>query len=468
MPRPLRCRSSAGRRAGFALALLLAAGGGAASGADPFYLERLEEGSLAYRRGDFTTAAKELRIACFGLLEEPPLLVDCLSRLALTQAGLDDGAAFDQTFRRILEIEDRFSVWAEAALEPELRARLEQEIARRIPARLLQATPAFQHLTPQPTETQTVELTPKELRRALEAELEQGGGPEPLLELARLELEEGRPRKALGWLARLPDDASQAAGCLRRAAATAAADCAALLAAPPCAEVGSGERLLQLECLVKARDWPGALTALEGLPPESRAGTRVARWERKIRSGLEASGDEVGAAPEATAPADESAARAGAPAPEPAPAADEGAEPAATPSSEPTDRTEEELAALRVRLARAHSEEQLRATLADASELADRRPESRPAQMLTAEAAYLVSDWRRTVAYCRRAGLPDESEPQMAFYCAVALFETGERRAAAELLRPALPRLQRSEFVESYVRRILPGEVAFLSAPPGI
>ena len=49
----------------------------------------------------------------------------------------------------------------------------------------------------------------------------------------------------------------------------------------------------------------------------------------------------------------------------------------------------------------------------------------------------------------------------MAFYLAVALFETGKIEEAAEVLKSCLPSLQRSPFVETYVKKILGDEAFF-------
>ncbi|MGB9893786.1 MAG: hypothetical protein ACPLRA_05185 [Candidatus Saccharicenans sp.] len=41
---------------------------------DPFYLKLFDEGLLAFNRGDFEEAFQNLKIAAFGLLDEPDLL----------------------------------------------------------------------------------------------------------------------------------------------------------------------------------------------------------------------------------------------------------------------------------------------------------------------------------------------------------------------------------------------------------
>ena len=89
------------------------------------------------------TAADDLRLACFGMLDEPRQLADCLARLALAQDRLDDVNAFRETFQRLVEIEERFKAYSQTELAPELRAGLEQRLAARIPATTLAGAPAF-------------------------------------------------------------------------------------------------------------------------------------------------------------------------------------------------------------------------------------------------------------------------------------------------------------------------------------
>jgi len=71
------------------------------------------------------------------------------------------------------------------------------------------------------------------------------------------------------------------------------------------------------------------------------------------------------------------------------------------------------------------------------------------------EAAYRNARWQDAVAYFRRAGDPGDSRPELLFYMAVAYYESGDRASAATVLRRSLPNLKRSEFVDSYTKKIL-------------
>lgn len=113
---------------------------------DPFYEDLLRSGIHAYDRKEHATAARNLRVACFGMLEEPKRLADCLTRLALAQDRTEDAAAFRDTFRRIVELEERFSAYTQGDLPAELRAAFEARVPARIPAATLEGTPAFRSL----------------------------------------------------------------------------------------------------------------------------------------------------------------------------------------------------------------------------------------------------------------------------------------------------------------------------------
>lgn len=96
-----------------------------ARAADRFYEDLLRDGIAARERGDAERAAKLLRLACFGLLEEPPALGRCLAHLALAQSEADDTAGFRQTFFRLAEVERRFGGYTRARLSASERRQLE-------------------------------------------------------------------------------------------------------------------------------------------------------------------------------------------------------------------------------------------------------------------------------------------------------------------------------------------------------
>jgi hypothetical protein len=125
------------------LLLLLFVGVPARGAVDPFYQGLLRDGQLAFDRKEYATAARTLRLACFGMLDEPQPLADCLSRLALAQDGAGDAAGFRETFQRLVDVENRFKGYSQGELPLELRTALEARLAARLPAPTLAAAPAF-------------------------------------------------------------------------------------------------------------------------------------------------------------------------------------------------------------------------------------------------------------------------------------------------------------------------------------
>lgn len=320
-----RTRSGRGRRLVLLLPALVAwgaLGAGPSYAAHPHYERLLQEGRFALERGEPEQAAQALRLACFGLLEEPPVLADCLVRLALAQSALEDVQGFLETFRRIVEVENRFGGYSAAVLQQEARSAFEESVIEHVPESMLDGAGVFADLV------------------ADEAEEEGAGngtGAEPA------------PR-----VAQPP----------------------ALPADSPAGDPGDGERGAELS-------------------PEDRG--RLDR-ARELMAGARNRSD----------------------------------------LDEP------------FRLAR---------------DVADANPGSPEAQHLTAVIAYRGARWREAVRYFRRGGDPGEEQPEMLFYMAVALFESGEGEAAAEALRRSLPRLEATPFVRSYRSKILEGQSTSRPAP---
>jgi tetratricopeptide (TPR) repeat protein len=284
--------------------------------ADLFYLDLLRDGIHAFDRSEFAVASRHFRLACFGMLDEPKLLGECLARLALAQDKGEDVAGFRETFGRLVEVEERFQGYSQSSLPPEIRTVLEQRMATHIPAPTLAASP------------QTLR----------------------------------------GSAARKPE--AQA----NRTPATK-----------------------------PQSDKPQPIERSTAPPPAQSA-----------------------------------------PPPPPVPAAK------ALTSAE---RQKQEKA--RQLLVETGNVRQLREAFQLAREVADAHPESREAQQLAGEAAYRISRWSDAAEYLGRAGGPGEDQPELLFYLAVALYESGDRQTAAVPLRRALPNLQRTPYVDGYAKKIL-------------
>jgi len=67
--------------------------------------------------------------------------VECLARLALAQDKAADPDSFRETFRRLVELEERFQAYSQSTLPPEVRSALEARVAVLIPAATLAASP---------------------------------------------------------------------------------------------------------------------------------------------------------------------------------------------------------------------------------------------------------------------------------------------------------------------------------------
>lgn len=268
---------------------------------DPFYLNLLRDGRLATERGEYTQAVRNLRLACFGFLDEPPLLAEGLTLLAMAEAASGDRAAFELTFRRLIEVEDRFRGYTQASLLAETRSSFESLVVQLIPKDFLEFTGTFAHLA----------------ERADEA---------------------------------------------------------------------------------------------------AKKGAKVAQKSTKR---------------------------------------EEKPEVAEGPARGLSKREEEALVQARTGLDSAQTVEALENALGLAKHVADRHSNEAEAQYLVARIAYRASRWHDTVRYFRRGGDPGDAQPELLFYFAVALFETGEAAEAAETLKRCLPSLNRTDYVQSYIEKIL-------------
>ncbi len=429
-------------------ALLLAAAlaPSAARGADPFYLQLMEEGARAHARGDHATAARRLRIACFGLLDEPDLLSPCLVRLGLAQASAGDGDGFAETFQRLVEVEERLGGFSRSPIPEAERAAFERQLVARIPAAELRSSPLFGAVADD-LEMSEIEGLGTKRRRA---ELERRAATEPArarwpIELARLEAEAGRERRALPWLDRALqlEPANGEARCLRAVTTAALGDCAAAAeAAGACAAARLGPEAAGrlLGCLVERGEWDRARALVDGLAAPARSARSVARLAARVdRERPPAAAPPLGTAP-AASPRVAAA----------TPSTSVDAAPAA-------DDLRVQMARVRGLLARAQRPEDLAEATELASALAEEWADLVEPQLLAAEAAYLASRWQRAVHYFGRAGELGPERADLIFYKAVALFETGDAAGAASTLERALEHLERTPFVESYAARILGG-----------
>jgi tetratricopeptide (TPR) repeat protein len=476
----------------------------AAFAADPFYMQLLRQGTDAYNRHDYPTAARQLRIACFGLLDEPTLLADGLTRLALAQAAAGDNDGFRDTFQRLTEVEARFSGYTRADIPKEVRGALEQLILQLIPRATIAENPAFAYLVPNRWDS-VAKLPPTQRRKELERLIK----VEPAelrwrLMLAELELAEGRPHDAYAaaeGAVRLSPGNKDA---LRLRGLALAANKKWPQAADDLQSCGTASSNPQvaaalLTALVELKRWQEAgdltvqLSAEVARDPTVQQLTKTAASHVKAPTvagkamptgqgpGETAGAEKPGAGvliasgTGASVPPQPSPTRAverptagvaasktvvaGAPRATPMRMAEKpvtgGASGASTRGEKPADvsLTAAEKANLgRVQdLVRAN---RLVEAFTLARKVADANPGVAEPQHVAAEMAYRIARWKEAAEYFKRGGDPGDKQPLLLFYEAVSFYETGDRAGAAAALKRCLPNIRRTPYVEEYVRKV--------------
>jgi len=457
------------RRAAALAAIALALAAATAHAADPFYERLLRNGLRELERGDHATAVRSLRIAAFGLLDEPERRVEALVPLALAEAALGDSDAFAETFGQIVEVEDRFGAYAKANLPADQRRGFEERAAALIPVATLERSSAFRAVAEQQREDQIMRLAEQPRREALAALIaEAPDQPRWLLLLGRVELEDRNRDRAVELatraLALSPDD--QGALCLRGLAQAGAGRCAAAVPdLEACAESRTHAAVAAplLSCLGELARWQEARERLDGLAPGVRDDRLLEKIGRRISRQAPAAPAESDSAP-AEAPADVSAGttpETGSPSAGEEPPPGGSAEPA--PSPAPAALSAADGAAMtqaRALLTRAKTTSDLDEAAELVRDVAERNPDSAEAQYLAGEVAYRGSRWQDAAQYFRRGGDPGAKRAELSFYMAVAYYETGAIDEARAALARALPGLKRTPFVESYVQRILASPAA--------
>jgi tetratricopeptide (TPR) repeat protein len=483
--------------------------------ADPFYMQLLRQGTDAYNRHDYTTAARQLRVACFGFLDEPALLADGLTRLALAQAAAGDSDGFRETFQRLTEVQVRFSAYTQADIPKEVRTALEQLVVQLIPPATLAENPAFAYLVPNRWDS-VAKLPPSQQRKELERLIK----AEPTdskwrLMLAELELSQGRPHAAYtaaegaAMLSPRNREALRLRG-LALAAEKRWPQAAADLQA--CGTASSDPRVagVLLSALVELKRWQeaGALTAqlspevakdpavrqLIGtladhvratsaavVPTPTRPLPRETKVAEKPKAGaVVASGTGAGVPPQPspTKPIGRPTARATTsktvvanhPSPTVTNAAGRhnagAASVASTSQSRPADvsLSSAEKAELR-RVQDLVRADRLMDAFTLAQKVADANPHLAEPQHVAAEMAYRISRWKEAAKYFKRGGDPGDKQPLLLFYEAVSFYEIGDRAGAAAALKRCLPNIRRTPYVEEYVRKIF-GSASPLAQKP--
>ena len=420
---------------------LLAAPGrpAAAQSVDPFYQSLYDDASRSAAAGRYNAAAKDFRLACFGMLDLPVRLGDCLARLAVAQAESGAGDELDETVRRLVDVERRFQGYSRAALPAALKRQLESHLERTAPTESLAGVAAFKDVAARRRAAEIRAMAPDEQARALQLEISQDPtnatwqvlrGDMLLVAGNATEAAEVADSAAVG----APQDPRVA--CLRgRAQATLGAcggrtteDLRRCAGVEP--DAARQARHLTLECLVGRGDHEAAVEAYDALPAAEQSERRHRDLLRQARRGLERGAEAAAAATAETT--DESAA----------------------PVGDAPGQVELEILEGGWKILQSDARDRFDESYASIRALADRYPAWAEAQHLTAELAYRLSHWADSVKYFKRADRIVSQKPDLQFYLAVALYKSGDPAAASDMLDRCLPLIQSSEFVNFWVERI--------------
>ncbi len=452
-------------------ALLLAA---AVHAADPFYTRLLREGTDAYNRKEYVTAVQKLRVACFGFLDDPEVLADGLTRLALAQAASGDAKGFAETFERIADVEDRFKGYTRASTPPDVRAAFEKLVLQFIPRATLAERPAFARLIAPPAD-RAAKGTPAPRRKEPErqARAEPQGAAESLT-AGELALSQGDAKGALAAAEKALAMEPRNREALRLRGLALAADRRwqpALDDLTVSGSLGTDRAATEagLRSLVELARFEDASALYGGLTRDLAADPAIQRLGRVAAVGVEQARSTPTPVPPPTvapsrppqptppATATPSPPATPSPTPPPTPAPSPTATvPGRTPTAKaaarkPTPEEQAELDAIRALVSASRFDE----ALERARSLADIQRDLVEAQFLAGEVAYRTRRWSESVSYFRRGGDPGDGRPMLLFYNAVSLYETGDRKAASPLLQRSLPNIKRTPFVDGYVLKIL-------------
>lgn len=417
---------------------------------DPFYLSRLRDGEQALTRGDYASAAQNLRIAAFGMLEEPPRLAATLTELAIAETGAGATDDFRGTLQRLQDLEDRFSAYTKAPLTDAQRESFETTVMQRLSEKELTGYGIFAHLVNEKIEQELQLLPLRQRRRALQQRAE--AHPDESrwgLELANLETTDGHPKAAIAALDTVLSNHPEleAAHCRRGSLLVdqknwhqGAEDLSV------CSDSATDPKLAEMRLKALIEDGRSAEALAFGSSLDEAVATDAAVSETlaSLQQAQNEAAVQTDAGPENSA---------GTPDAQPE---DQTPVPETSTTDTPTISMQEQSSLDDARtMLQSRNASDLQRAFDLVSPIAADHPADRDIQLLAAEIAYRLSRWDESVAYFQQAGGPRDDQYALRFYYAVALFEAGQLDEAADQLEQCLPHLQRTPFVEGYRERIL-------------
>jgi thioredoxin-like negative regulator of GroEL len=401
--------------------------------AQDFYEQQLQNAKNNLAGARTVQAVDELRIAAFGFLDRPPLLVEALVRLAVAQNSLGQTEAARSTVDRFFTVEQRFPFYASLTLDEKVKSSFEALVLQSVARNVIAATPSVARLVK--TVLEQVGDLPVEQRSAA---FEAGAKKEPRniqwpLTAARDAASRNSHDEVLRWTSRAfaIESANMDATTLAIHARAARGDCREALAAIGKVRAAELEKRPELRgdqvvCLVKTGKMKEAAPILAKLPESVQARADVAAAAKLITDG---SKPPVTNTPSATA----------------LPTTRDSRPAASSPSNSPL-------------LARTRSLVQQGAFAEAVDELrkaVDTEPRNRSYRLALLEAAVLAKDWRIASSQLGAVNPLKAGEELYMFYSAVTLFETGRTGDARDMMERARGRMNSSPLVDYYIKAVL-------------
>jgi hypothetical protein len=252
---------------------------------DPFYDRLYREGLNARVAGEYVLAAKKLRLACFGMLDDPPSLAACVGQLALVEAARGESQALRETIDRLLELERLYQALTKATaaggLSASDREAIDDSIRKNAAPQAVADIPAFRLLALRM-------MAPADRRRELDRKIAlDPRNPDWRQALAELFYDEKQyaeaAREAQQTLSLKPE--SEGGHCLRGLARAQLKDCgdealADLGFCRPPLQNAAGFALVG--CYLDKADAAAARAVFDRLPVAERAGVAGKSFEKEL------------------------------------------------------------------------------------------------------------------------------------------------------------------------------------------
>lgn len=425
--------------------------------ADDFYEQQLRIGKADAQTNQLARAADELRVAAFGLMQQPALLQEALARLAVVESAMGQTEELQKTIDRFILIEQRFAPYQTVQLEAPVRAKFEELVVKQIPKPTLQSIPTLARLANY--ELQKIAELPTAQRIAAyesRAQREPKNVQWPVA-LTREAAARDNAGDVIRWGTRTLElePANRDVRPLLVHARASRRECREALAMMPSIDPQQNPDVYadQAYCYAQMDRFREAETALAKVPDKLRN-----------RSDVKLAAQLVGRANDAARRASTSPAIASARPVMPSstqmqtqPQSSQARPPATVPqasSASPTTPQPKPADALDVsrKLVRdgkfADAVRQLRPAL-------QTDPDNRALKLALLEASVLARDWRTAASQVPVVTPLAPGEELYMFYASVALYETGRRDEAKLFMERARPRMVSSPMVDYYLRAVL-------------